>query len=155
VSCDSPYIYLKDKSFWLGNTPFVPLSVNFIFDIRHTAEGEYYIAPHHANCDSPAGCCNDAPTCLAAAREQLPPVKDRDFNPIRLVGLALIPAPDRALALDCAHQWPDWLDYCPRDGMLDAWPVDPRGLDLIADAVALVKEAGLRAILLAGHHDLD
>lgn|GEM_PF-3546594 len=154
AGCDSPFVYLEDGQLRLGDAPFVPVSVNFIFDIRHTPEGDYYIAPHHANCDEPPGCCDDAESCLDAAREQLAQVAAMGFNSLRIVGLAVIPE-DGTVVLDCAHQWPTWLDYCPPDARLVMWPPDPRGLQLIADAVALTKEAGLRGILLAGHHDVD
>ncbi|MFO0745458.1 MAG: cellulase family glycosylhydrolase [Myxococcota bacterium] len=153
-SCTSPFIYMKDRQFMLGDEPYVPVSVNYIFDIRHDTDDHYYIAPHSAFCTTPAGCCKDAPSCLAAAREQLAQVKALGFNSLRIVGLAVIPE-DGNLVLDCAHQWADWLDYCPKSAHLVMSPADERGFALIADALALVKEAGLHAIFLAGHHDVD
>jgi len=153
-NCTSPFVYLKDKQFRLGNQPFVPISVNYIFDIRHTPTDEYYIGPHSAFCTTPAGCCNDAPSCRAAAQEQLAQIKALGFNSLRVVGLAVIPQ-DGTVVLDCSHQWPDWLDYCPKEARLVMSPPDPRGLALIADALTLVKEAGLKAILLAGHGAVD
>ncbi|MCB9734860.1 MAG: cellulase family glycosylhydrolase [Deltaproteobacteria bacterium] len=152
--CTSPFVYLRDGQLWRGDAPFVPVSVNYIFDIRHTPEDDYYIAPHSSFCDTPSGCCDTRETCLAAARAQLAQIAAMGVNSLRVVGLAVVPE-DGTVVLDCAHQWPDWLDYCPKSAHLVMDPPDPRGLALIDDALALVAEAGLNAVFLAGHHALD
>jgi len=37
-------VYLKDRQLWLGDAPYVPISVNYIFDIRRDPADDYSIA---------------------------------------------------------------------------------------------------------------
>ncbi len=152
--CASPFIYLKDRQFRLGNDPWVPVSVNYIFDVRLFSDGHYQVVPHHAFCSDNL-CCRDQETCLAEARAQLSQIKSLGINSIRIVGLEAIPI-DGRLVMRCSEQkGPTWLDPCTAEQNLVLAPTNPQALQLIADALALAAEADLRVILLAGHGPLD
>jgi hypothetical protein len=160
-SCESPFVYLKDKRFWLGNQPFVPVSVNYGFDIRYVSGADggksYFIAPLSSFCRVPVGCCDDPVSCRAAVQAQLAQVRSLGVNSLRIVGLAAVPE-GGDLLLECGWQrLPDWIDYCPPEGKLVVTrPADlAAALQLIGDALSLVGEAGLKAVLLAGHGHVD
>ncbi len=156
LDCTSPYVYLQDRQFRIGNEAFFPLSVNYIFDIRVTPQGEYFIAPGACFCDNPTFCCGDPASCRTAIREQLAQIKAMGMNSLRVVDLSIIPWGDSVALGSCSFQASTtdlWL--CGDDRKIVMWPINEVGFQMIADAMDLVAEAGLKVIFLAGHGKVD
>ncbi len=83
----SSFVSLQGKQFKLDGQDFYPVSMNYIVDIVHDNQGNFYIAPHHSYFASNYFECQNEQDCFNEVVDDLVAIKNMGFNSIRLVGL--------------------------------------------------------------------
>ena len=81
------FVSLKGRKFKLAGQDYYPLSLNYIVDIVHDNQGDYYVAPHHSYFLSNHFECLDEQDCFDALVDDFVTIRNLGFNSIRLVGL--------------------------------------------------------------------
>lgn len=92
---NSNFVTLQGKKFRVKDQNFYPLSMNYIVDIVHNNQGDFYIAPHHSYFTSNHFECQNEQECFDEVLNDFITIKNMGFNSIRLAGVEFGPQIDQ------------------------------------------------------------
>lgn len=141
---EKEFVQLVDGAFVLDSRPFFPIAINYIV-ATWSNEGELWAGPSkdYARMDNDVSRSKELSNEALKADMEL--IHEAGFNTVRLVGIG-------ELNRDSSGFWLPAYTIRDADTLIELGPKDERYSEALDNVLRIVREAGLRTILLTTVH---
>lgn len=150
ITDNHPFVYIKGKNFYSGNTAINLKVINYIVDINTNDNENYWASPHISYDTRPSErLCKNKRACLNLLKMHFQNIKSLGFSAIRIVGIGANPATNsadsglytRTITSDPAYSF---------TATLTDKSFEKKLFMTISEVLDCADSAGLKVILLTG-----